>query len=322
VQSSSPTAAAAQSFLQNRALSGSVFAGIGIVLVVALVFAASAFVRRTRQKRLLSQAVSFDPVFIDDGYHKDSPYGNAGPAEKDRNRVMLDGGSMEAFGRRSESSSGHGHDIGSDDAGYANFATTGTQANQWQYQRGYGQGYGQAPAYGGSGYPPNILAQKTMYGADSGPPAVLRPHNPATYPPFPVHANDSYGPRVPPALNTTPGSYNTAYALPTATSNSTNVTRPNAALESPQGSSVVSGVDGQRPKAPTVSESSHSHHGTGTIPVAAPLPDRFGSEGSPAPRAVNIPEGTLNTSDSNAVLSYNLRDFSTPPHNTVLKVNF
>lgn len=316
--SSATAAAAAQSFLQNKALSGSVFAAIGIVFVVCFVFAASAFVRRRQRKRLISEAVSFDPGIVDTGYHKDSNYGNATPIEKD-------GGSIETYGRRSESSSGHDHGIVNGDAGYAQsayFATRSTPANPWQTppgtvpQHGYGEGYGQAPTYGGgfqSGYLPDTRAQQPPYGIAGGPSTLLRPLSPIYEPP--LHLTNNYTPRVPPALNTTPGTHNTPYEFTTVTDSSTI-----ASGHVPE-SSLASGLNGSSREEQTTLQASHSDHGMGTMPVAAPLPDRFGWDESPAPKVLSIPDSTSSGPDGDAVLSYNLRDFPTPPQASVLKVN-
>ncbi|KAJ6516032.1 hypothetical protein C8R45DRAFT_958516 [Mycena sanguinolenta] len=67
-QSSAPTTSAApsthESFLQNKALSGSVFGVAGLIVLVLLVILATCVFRRRRRNRLLDDAVSFDPSLL------------------------------------------------------------------------------------------------------------------------------------------------------------------------------------------------------------------------------------------------------------------
>lgn len=65
--SSTPSAAAArapQSFLQNKPLSGAIFGLAGLVALVVVVILVTCFVRRSRRRRLLDDAVSFDPALL------------------------------------------------------------------------------------------------------------------------------------------------------------------------------------------------------------------------------------------------------------------
>ncbi|PPQ65245.1 hypothetical protein CVT26_000222 [Gymnopilus dilepis] len=64
--SPSPTSS---SFLQNKVLSGVVFTIVGIIGLTILVMIATLAIRRSRKKRLLNEAVSFDPVNFDANYH-------------------------------------------------------------------------------------------------------------------------------------------------------------------------------------------------------------------------------------------------------------
>jgi len=68
VPSASQTSAAADhkttSFLQNKALSGTIFALVGILGLVLIVVAATFFLRRRARNRLLDDAVSFDPALL------------------------------------------------------------------------------------------------------------------------------------------------------------------------------------------------------------------------------------------------------------------
>jgi len=53
-----------QSFLENKALSGTVFALVGLVALVLIIVIATFFVRRRRRSRLLDDALSFDPALL------------------------------------------------------------------------------------------------------------------------------------------------------------------------------------------------------------------------------------------------------------------
>ncbi|KAJ3575171.1 hypothetical protein NP233_g1290 [Leucocoprinus birnbaumii] len=55
------------SFLQNKALSGVVFAVVGVVALVLLIAIATLALRRSRRKRLHDEAVNFDPTFLGGG---------------------------------------------------------------------------------------------------------------------------------------------------------------------------------------------------------------------------------------------------------------
>ncbi|KAJ7179262.1 hypothetical protein C8R46DRAFT_633634 [Mycena filopes] len=63
--SSTPTSAPhSESFLQNKALSGSVFGVLGLLVLVLIVVLVTFVFRRRRRNRLLDDAVSFDPRLL------------------------------------------------------------------------------------------------------------------------------------------------------------------------------------------------------------------------------------------------------------------
>lgn len=65
--SASQSSAAADhktSFLQNKALSGTIFALVGLLGLVLIVIVATFFLRRRARNRLLDDAVSFDPSLL------------------------------------------------------------------------------------------------------------------------------------------------------------------------------------------------------------------------------------------------------------------
>ncbi|GLB33662.1 hypothetical protein LshimejAT787_0105460 [Lyophyllum shimeji] len=99
-----------KSFLQNKVLSGVVFALIGLIALFVILAMATFALRRKRNNRLLKEAISFDPSSTMDSTHH---YGD----EKDR--MSMGFGSP----RSSDDRSGHGH------AGYNAFGTkyTGIQ---------------------------------------------------------------------------------------------------------------------------------------------------------------------------------------------------
>ncbi|KAG6911706.1 hypothetical protein DXG01_007956 [Tephrocybe rancida] len=59
--SAAPTPAPPTAFLQNKALSGTVFALIGLLALVAVLALATFAIRRKRNNKLLREAISFDP---------------------------------------------------------------------------------------------------------------------------------------------------------------------------------------------------------------------------------------------------------------------
>ncbi|PPQ77376.1 hypothetical protein CVT25_010958 [Psilocybe cyanescens] len=67
--SATPSAVAHTSFLQNKVLSGLVFALAGVVGLVVIVSILTFVIRRKRTRRLVEDAVSFDPVKMGAGYH-------------------------------------------------------------------------------------------------------------------------------------------------------------------------------------------------------------------------------------------------------------
>ncbi|KAG2152083.1 hypothetical protein BD769DRAFT_1658515 [Suillus cothurnatus] len=95
--SASATAAAPESFLQNKPLEGGVFAVVGIVIMIIIFVLVTYTIRRRRHSRYendVANAISFDPAVVE----------HYGDEEKGTN----------AFGksRLSGSSSGHGHGVG------------------------------------------------------------------------------------------------------------------------------------------------------------------------------------------------------------------
>jgi len=68
IPSASQSATAApvhnKSFLQNKALSGTVFALVGVLALVLIITAATFVIRRRARNRLLDDAVSFDPALL------------------------------------------------------------------------------------------------------------------------------------------------------------------------------------------------------------------------------------------------------------------
>ncbi|KAF9483957.1 hypothetical protein BDN70DRAFT_873085 [Pholiota conissans] len=63
--SSTATAVTSQGFLQNKPLSGVIFALVGLIGLVLVIIAATFMIRRRRSNRLLNEALSFNPVNVD-----------------------------------------------------------------------------------------------------------------------------------------------------------------------------------------------------------------------------------------------------------------
>jgi hypothetical protein len=57
------------SFIQNKALSGVVFALAGLAGLIIIITIATFTLRRRQKNRLLQEAISFDPVSMHGGYH-------------------------------------------------------------------------------------------------------------------------------------------------------------------------------------------------------------------------------------------------------------
>ncbi|KAJ8515985.1 hypothetical protein ONZ45_g6659 [Pleurotus djamor] len=103
-----------KSFLENKALSGFVFALCGLVGLILIVMIATCALRRKQRKKLLNEAISFDPsnLAVD-------PYS---PSKDERIVGLERSNSMEK--RMSISSTGHGHDAhsGPSSHGHSNYA--------------------------------------------------------------------------------------------------------------------------------------------------------------------------------------------------------
>jgi hypothetical protein len=70
--SPSPTQSVApthEAFLQNKALSGFVFALAGLAGLIIIITIATFTLRRRQKSRLLQEAISFDPVSMHGSYH-------------------------------------------------------------------------------------------------------------------------------------------------------------------------------------------------------------------------------------------------------------
>ncbi|KAF8165191.1 hypothetical protein B0H34DRAFT_227530 [Crassisporium funariophilum] len=74
--STSSAIAAPKSFLQNKVLSGVVFALAGLVGLVIIIVVATLAIRRSRRKKLLDDAMSFDPVKMGTNYDDHLENGN------------------------------------------------------------------------------------------------------------------------------------------------------------------------------------------------------------------------------------------------------
>lgn len=76
-----------KTFLQNKALSGVVFALGGLAGLLMILTVASCALRRRRNKRLMQEAISFDPVSINDSYYHNAGMGRSS-VEKRNTRTM------------------------------------------------------------------------------------------------------------------------------------------------------------------------------------------------------------------------------------------
>ncbi|KAK0468437.1 uncharacterized protein EV420DRAFT_466098 [Desarmillaria tabescens] len=124
---STQTAATHKSFLQNKSLSGFVFALCGIVGLVLILLVVTFTLRRRRKNKLLNEAISFDP--------QGSVYPDRDMEEKLTHQRAVDsiGGSVSGT-RENSSSTGHGMYMppaphGYYDAGYGQAANAYTYTN-------------------------------------------------------------------------------------------------------------------------------------------------------------------------------------------------
>ncbi|KAJ7368170.1 hypothetical protein DFH08DRAFT_16892 [Mycena albidolilacea] len=165
-QSSAP-AAAHESFLQNKALSGAVFALSGLVALVLIVILVTWVFRRRRRNRLLDDAVSFDPSLL---------------ATADQYNTSEKGQSASGHSRASLGT------LGSARPGYGTYQTEPAQYNPYagaqyggqQQQQAYYGAAQQSGYYGGADYgAPPVPTQQPYYStyvppmADAPPPSTL-----------------------------------------------------------------------------------------------------------------------------------------------------
>jgi hypothetical protein len=127
--------------LQNKTLSGIVFAVVGVVAFVLIVAIATIALRRSRKKRLHDEAISFDPASL-----------GGSPLDPDSTEKR----------RFSLLSSDNGHSVGSHHGGYTPTAPAYTRQDPYRYGGSESQhsligGHNQQPYYGG--------AINTSYGA-------------------------------------------------------------------------------------------------------------------------------------------------------------
>jgi hypothetical protein len=99
-----------QSFLQNKALSGVVFALAGVAGVIIIITVATFVLRRRRNKRLLQEAISFDPMSMNDSYHHGADMGR-GSMEK-RSISTDDNHELTTLPRIQDQRPQHGQEFG------------------------------------------------------------------------------------------------------------------------------------------------------------------------------------------------------------------